>query len=142
VFHYSDASYCNGGFLSNIQKRRHGHRYPLEVQGKNLERFLRNEYSKILPRLSYIKIDAEGYDKDIVYSIINLLKEYRPVLVSEVYKRLNFRERNFFYEIIKNSGFMIYKYSFSSGDIEKIDKKEDMMKWKHFDIVAIPEEKS
>lgn len=65
TFNYSDASFCNGGFLSKINKARHNHNYSLEVNGKNLEKFLNGQYKELLPRLSFIKIDAEGYDKKL-----------------------------------------------------------------------------
>lgn len=39
-FNYSDASFCNGGFLSQIKESRHGHVHTLSVEGKNLQRFL------------------------------------------------------------------------------------------------------
>jgi len=43
LFNYSDASFCNGGFLSEIKNKRHGHRYRLKVKGGNIERYIRKQ---------------------------------------------------------------------------------------------------
>ena len=68
TFHYSDAAFCNGGYLSMIKRRRHGNRFALEVQGRNLEALLRRDYAERLDRLSYVKIDTEGYDRHVIES--------------------------------------------------------------------------
>src|SRR5688500_17188848 len=61
VFHYGDASYCNGGLSRGWFRNPLRRRYPLSVVGRNLLRVLHDQYSAWLPKLSYIKVDAEGY---------------------------------------------------------------------------------
>ncbi|GHS92135.1 hypothetical protein FACS1894139_09260 [Planctomycetales bacterium] len=106
-FNYSDASFCNGGFLSQIKQHRkatRGHAYKLHVTGVNLEKFLREKYAAALPRLRLIKIDTEGYDKEIVKSIPHLLRDYRPHLLVECYKRLTGAERFDLYDTLVGGG--------------------------------------
>ena len=143
VFHYSDASYCNGGFLSRIQDQKHKHNYPLEVEGKNLEQFLRENYNELLQKLAYIKIDTEGYDKEVIQSIAGILLEFRPVMVTECLKRLAPTERHALYDTIKNVRYISYRYVEDSYALrgEQIERN-DMMNWKKFDLLVIPEEKS
>src|SRR5262245_4971952 len=60
-FLYGDASFCNGGQAIggwNPLRRK----YLLEVDGRRLIRVMRNEFADWLPRLSYVKVDAEGHD--------------------------------------------------------------------------------
>lgn len=144
IFNYSDASYCNGGYLSHMQKKRalRGHRYPLRVQGKNLEKLLRKDYAERLGRLSYVKIDVEGYDKDIIRSIRGVLREYRPVVVTEVYKRLVTEERQALYTVMDEAGYTCFRYLTGVNERGERVQQGDLMKWPTFDILGIPKERA
>jgi len=139
-FNYSDASYCNGGFFDSIQNQNHGHKHTLEVQGRNLEQYLEANFAEQLPRLGFVKVDAEGYDKEIIKSIAVVLRKYKPVVISECNVNLTPEERFDLYETVKNLGYkiMMIEGFESAGKEVLLTKKEDMLRWKHFDIVAIP----
>lgn len=100
IFNYSDASFCNGGYLSQINFKKHKHNYTLEVQGVNFNNYLLQNFTSELPRLGLIKIDAEGYDQQILKSLSNIITTYKPNLIVECYKRLNSDERNQLYDQI------------------------------------------
>jgi FkbM family methyltransferase len=138
-FNYSDASFCNGGFLSRIKKKQHGHHYRLKIQGINLQNFLLENYKEDLKRLELIKIDAEGYDREILQSIPDILTTYKPNLLVECYKRLNKEERYSLFDLIIGHGYeLFYLDSFeNSGVVKKIEKK-DMTLIQHFDMLAQP----
>lgn len=138
TFHYSDAAFCNGGFLSTIKKKRHGNRFALEVQGRNLEEVLRRDYADRLDRLSYVKIDTEGYDWQVIQSLMGVLREYRPVVRTEVLNKLTLEEREKLFGLLRDAGYDCYKYdedSYSRGDAVA---ESDLMRWKQFDILALP----
>jgi FkbM family methyltransferase len=140
-FNYSDASYCNGGFFQSLKNQKHGHKYVLKVTGKNLENVLRSEYKDLLPGLSLIKIDAEGYDKEIIKSLITILKEFRPNIISECNKNLTAEERCELFNVLdKQLNYTVLKLEGFSDELKpsSIHNCEDMMKWQHFDLVAIP----
>ena len=141
TFDYSDASYCDGGYLSQIRNRKHGHGYPLRVEGRNLEKLLREEYASLLGRLSYVKIDTEGYDRIVIRSISSILRECRPVVVTEVYKRLVEEERRLLFEALEEAEYTCFRHL--GGDCPQGERvgREDMMKWRTFDILAIPRER-
>jgi FkbM family methyltransferase len=138
TFNYSDASFCNGGFLSQLKTRRFGHRYELEVQGKNLAAWLKREHPERLNRLSFIKIDAEGYDRQVIESLMPLLQAYRPVLQCEVYKRLDASERSALFDTLNRAGYDVHKLS-QAADLrgEKLSSG-DMQRWPHFDLLCTP----
>lgn len=147
TFHYSDASFCNGGNLSSLQTKERHHKYTLEVEGVNLENYLEKNHKDRLLRLTLIKIDAEGYDKEIIKSIPHLLKTYRPYMISECLRILTEQERYDLYDTIASNGYNLYyltevyeKVSFAKGLIKM--QRQDMLKWKHFDILCVPVEKS
>jgi FkbM family methyltransferase len=139
IFNYSDASFCNGGYLSQIKNQNHKHNFPLKVKGINLENYLLKHYSKDLERLSLIKIDAEGFDKEIIKTLPEILKQYKPSLMIECYKKLTESERYELFDSVAEKGYeMFYLENFEeNGKMEKIEK-QDMLKHKHFEILALP----
>lgn len=138
VFNYSDPSFCNGGYLSEIENKNHNHFFPLDVKGKNLNTFLIENYANRIEHIALIKIDAEGYDKEIIKTIPEILKEQRPVLMVECYKKLNFSEREELYDVLVNKNYNLYRLmDFESLHELKIINREDMHLVKHFEILAL-----
>jgi FkbM family methyltransferase len=139
-FNYSDASFCNGGFFQSLQNQKHGHSHVLKVQGKNLEAFLRENYSNVLSSLCLIKIDAEGYDKEIIKSLKNLIITYKPNIISECNKNLTPEERDDLFAVLDGYGYDVYKMEGFSEELKPVPIKNssEMMNWQHFDLVATP----
>ena len=142
TFLYSDASFCNGGNLGTIADQSHRHAFPLEVEGRNLEAILRRDYADKLKDLSYIKIDGEGYDKEIIASISNILREFQPTLVAEVLKKLTAEERGQMYDLIRDCGYLPYLLSRTGSLKGQLIERGDMQAWRHFDILALPESRA
>lgn len=141
-FNYSDASFCNGGFLSQIENQNHKHDYKLEVQGVNFQEYAENNISpEALERLELVKIDAEGYDKEIIKTISELLLEHRPKLMIECYKKLNDPERQELWNVVNDLGYDLFKIDgFEAASIEAKTRLEieNMNDEKHFEILAFP----
>ena len=144
-FYYnsSEASFNNGG-ISSEKRSRHG-KYSLnkKITGINLEAFMQKNYSDKINRLKLIKIDTEGYDKEIIKSISNLLTKYKPALITECFGKNTAEEKFEQFEILKSIGYSLYYFSdiVANAEIISIDRKEDMLKWKHFDLFAVIENK-
>lgn len=136
-FNYSDASFCNGGFLSQIKESQHGHVYTLSVEGKNLQRFLRANYNDRLKSLDLIKVDAEGYDKEIIKSISDIIAEFKPNVLFECYKRLTTEERYELYDVVARHGYELYKIDGFDGVNETRILREQMTDEKHFEVMAM-----
>ncbi len=138
TFNYSDASYCNGGFLSEINNQNHKHDFTLEVVGKNLQDYLMKNHSEDLKRLDLIKIDAEGYDKEILKTIPTILETYQPNLMIECYKRLEKEEREELFDLVDGYGYQLYFLeNFELFDHLKKIERPAMHDQKHFEILAI-----
>ncbi|MBK6544400.1 MAG: FkbM family methyltransferase [Saprospiraceae bacterium] len=142
-FYYnsSEASFNNGG-ISKEKKNRHG-KYSLDtkIKGIRLEDFILKSYSDSMSKLRLIKIDTEGYDKEIIKSISNLLDKYKPVVITECFGKSNAVERYEQFELLKSKGYSLYYFSgFDvNAKIIPIETKENMLNWKHFDLYAINE---
>lgn len=142
-FYYisSEASFSNGG-ISPTKNSRHGKFiYPGKVKGINLQAFLELNYQAKLKKLSFIKIDTEGYDKEIIKSISGLIEKYKPAIVAESFKHSTPMEKVELYNIIKQHNYEIYYFEdFNiSARIIKLEKSEDITDWKKtINIYALP----
>lgn len=142
-FYYnsSEASFNNGG-ISKEKQNRHG-KYSLttKIKGIKLETFLLQSYSDFILKIKLIKIDTEGYDKEIIKSISNLLNKFKPAVITECFGKTNTNERYEHFDLLKSKGYSLYYFSDIdiNAKIVPIEKKEDMCNWKHFDLYAIVE---
>jgi FkbM family methyltransferase len=144
-FNYSDASFCNGGFLTKREVLDRHHKYTLEIQGKNLDQLLRKDYAQYLPKLSFIKVDAEGYDKEIIKNLSGIIHDYHPFILSECNHYLVKAERDELFDVMSAGGNTLYQIGLDqsrASDFRSVNKqplkKSDMMKHHHFDILAVP----
>ncbi len=136
-FLYGDASFCNGG--QAVRRRNPFKRkFPLTVAGRNLHDMLATEFSAWLPRLSYVKIDAEGHDRSILESILPILRERRPVVRTEVYKKLSEVERHGLYDLLADAGYELFCYADGANPLGHSLTRRSMTLTRHFDVIAVP----
>ncbi len=139
TFHYSDGGFCNGGFRSQQQSWRYKRSYPLEVQGRNLQQIIETKLTEWAPKLSYVKVDAEGYDLRVLESIVPLLRQTRPVIASEVYKKLVLSEREALFDFFAHLGYDVHlQVDGGSTMIGKAIARDHLMERKHYDVIALP----
>jgi FkbM family methyltransferase len=138
VFHYSDASFCNGGFRSQQRWFFYRRKHALKIKGKNLLQMLRSEFADWLPKLKYIKVDAEGYDRAILETILPILRERRPVIRTEVYRKLVSGERYALFDLLDSAGYRTHRFREDAVSVGEALQRRDMTREKHFDVLAIP----
>ncbi len=138
-FEYSDEGYCNGGFHQAVSAWTHGHFSKLRVQGRNLLEHLRANAPEALPKVRFIKIDTEGFDRSVAHTLVDLLKTSRPYLKTEIYKHMPADERAGYFDDLRQLGYRLFK----CGDVEyrgeELRDAADLSKWRHFDVFATPE---
>ena len=140
-FEYSDAGFCNGGMHEGISRWRHAHAFRLKVQGRNLETFLEREHPALLPRLRFIKTDAEGYDHSILVSLSRLLAERRPYVRAEVFKLTSEPQRREMHRFLTGLGYEIFRYTGDAGYRGERVGEDDVMRWRHYDIFCVPRDR-
>ena len=138
-FQYSDEGYCNGGFHGAISQWRHGHFVRLRVAGRHLWTYLQANAPECLARLRYIKIDTEGFDRQVTASLREALVTRRPYLRTEIYKHLSCAEREGYYDDLRNLGYRLFKCEEEEYRGQPL-ARDHMMRWPHFDVFAVPEE--
>lgn len=138
-FGYSDAGYCNGGLRDDSPKGwRRGHAFALKVSGVNLSNFVRDRFPERLPRLKFVKVDAEGQDLDVLRSIADLLDAHRPFLKAEVFKHVDRDGRRALYTFLTERGYLVHKVKSDEDYFGQRLEAADMDRWPHFDVFAVP----
>lgn len=138
----SDATFNNGG-ISTTANSRHG-KYNLgqKVPGVNLQGFLAAKHPERLSKLRLIKVDTEGYDKEILKNIYSLLEAHRPFVIAECFKKLSTDDRYELYGLFDQLGYRLYHVEDfeENAALTPLSSRDDMKNWKHFDMLAVPKE--
>jgi hypothetical protein len=76
-------------------------------------------------------------------SIYQIILELKPYLLLECYKKLNTQERSELYNVVADNGYELFYIDGHEEDSKtiKINSQDEMTKWKHFEILAIPDSK-
>lgn len=137
IFNYSDNGFCNGGYLENISKTKRAHFFSLEVMGKNLNTYLKNNFPDDYKKIKYIKIDTEGFDMQVASTLEELIKRNKPYILSEIYLHTTFEDRKKYYGLLTDWGYKIFKFD---SDIHYTGQEllpDDLNKWNHYDIFCV-----
>lgn len=146
-FYYvsSEASFGNGG-ISLTKKSIHGKFvYPEKIKGVNLLQLLEERYSDKLEKLSFIKIDAEGYDKEIIKSISDLIEKYKPTIVAESFEFSSAEDKMELYDVISKHGYEVFYFEDFNVNtkIIKIENSNAITRWKgNINIYGVPVNKN
>ncbi len=138
TFGSGDPSYGNGGIVGFTHNQARNVRYTLDVTGINLENYLRKNYGEWLRKLSLIKIDAEGYDKEIIKTLDGIIREYKPTLITECFGPATSEEKIELYAVLTGLGYTVYQMA---GFIESplVEITADALIGKRtFELLALP----
>ena len=137
----SEASFANGG-ISPTKNSSHGKFVqPEKVEGINLKDFLELKYPDRLNKLAFIKIDTEGYDKEIIKSIHGLIKEQKPVIIAESFGKASNDAKIELFDVIVSLGYEIFYFDDFKIDtvVKKLQLNTDLLQFsKTINIYAIP----
>ena len=137
----SEASFANGG-ISPTRESIHGKFIcPNKVKGVNLLDFLKKNHNDQIEKLSFIKIDTEGYDKEILKSISDLIAELKPVIVAESFGKSSDEAKMELFESISVHGYQLFYFEDFKHNTatREIKSAEEMCAWKKtINIYAIP----
>jgi FkbM family methyltransferase len=141
TFGSSDPSFGNGGIVGFTHNANRNIRYTFNVPGKNLEQYVDKNHSGHRHKIALIKIDAEGYDKEIIKTLPKIIRENRPYLITECFGPSTGQEKLELFHILSQLEYELYRLSgFTFKNLTKISQGE-MTGKKTFDILAVPFEK-
>jgi len=124
VYQFADHGnmWCNGGYSENTDHLDNDKIQKIQVNGVNLCQFLKEEfkekYDELVKKIGFIKIDCEGYDKEIIKSIKPLIDESKPVLYVEWFDWFGANETEDLFSAIENLGYFCY----DPNTLEKADR--------------------
>jgi FkbM family methyltransferase len=132
-FYYvsSEASYGNGAISKTVDSNHGLYVYPEKIKGINLMQYLEKNQSERSNKLTFIKIDAEGYDKEIIKSINPLIENYRPTIVAECFGKNTDEEKIELFNVIEKNGYDIFYFEDFDihGKVFKLNEARDILKW-------------
>jgi FkbM family methyltransferase len=140
TFGSGDAAYGNGGIVGFSTNKASNTRYTFNVTGKNLERYMDENYSAFLPKLQLIKTDAEGYDKEVLKTLQTYFKKYRPTIISECFSQLKPSERYELFDIFDQHHYDVYFLDSHENKPSFKIERHQMTNWKHFDMIGLARE--
>lgn len=134
----SEASFSNGGISAEASGKHGAYQLKQKIRGVNLEKLLDSQYGQWINKLSFIKIDTEGYDKEIIRSVSNLLQRCKPVVLAECFGGLTAAERKELFDLLADKGYELFYFGdFEEGTkVEPILNAAEMNRWKHFNFYA------
>lgn len=124
-FHYSDPGFNNGGYASktDVGIGVTGHNVPIEVYCVNIDNFIKQVHSDDYDNISFIKIDCEGHDKDILPTLKNIVDLNKPIIQTEIYDGLTLSEKQQLIRVIDSLDYDCYNFSEVDDDIDSIGSK-------------------
>ena len=135
-FEYSDSGFCNGGLHKNVSKWRHGHAFALKVRGEHLPAFFASQLRD--RHLRYLKVDAEGYDAEILQSLRMVLLTHAPYVRAEIYKLTSPQQREQLIDFLRRLGYDVFHVDSESHYEGEEVTRENVMAWRHYDIFCLP----
>lgn len=137
-FEYSDEGFCNGGLHDNISKWRHGHAFKLKVQGKHLPSYLNKYHADLIPKIRLIKVDAEGFDYQILKSLETLISLVKPYIKAEIFKHVPLDIREEMYDFLLGHGYEVYRVQDELDFLGEPLTQENLMEERHYDVFCVP----
>lgn len=138
TFEYSDAGFCNGGRHDGISRWRHGHAFPLTVQGEHLPTFLSATMPELAERVRFIKVDAEGHDLSVLESMRDLIDRQQPFIRAEVYRHTSSAQREALFEFFARRGYRVHRVAGEADYRGDVLTRSEMTRWRHFDVFCAP----
>ena len=137
-FEYSDSGFCNGGLHEGISRWKHAHAFKLKVLGRNLADVLEHEYEQLVPRIRYIKVDAEGYDRTVLLTLTDLIARTRPFIRAEVFKGTTGEQRTALLDLLEKCGYAVHKLESEEKYLGVRLGASDLIRWPHYDVFCVP----
>jgi len=137
-FEYSDSGFCNGGRHEGISRWKHAHAFKLKVRGRNLAAVLKREFAGLEPRIRYIKVDAEGYDRIVLATLTDSIARARPYIRAEFFKGTNGEQRAELFQLLEGCGYAVHKLESEENYVGVRLGISDVTRWPHFDVFCVP----
>ena len=139
-FQYGGPEYSNGGYHEGMSRWKHASAFTVKVPGHNLSDYLRAKHPDLLPRLRFIKVDAEGFDLAVLETLVPLIQTFRPYLQVEMFslKRSLAGYRQRLFDFLDGHGYEVRKLE--SGPLAQgtVVTRANLEQWNYFNVICLP----
>src|SRR3989442_15618313 len=139
-FQYGEGGYCNGGFHEGMSKWLHGSAFKVRVEGRNVQEYLARQHPGLIPRLRFIKVDAEGFDLPILETLEDLVRSQRPFLQVEMFslRKSTTAYRLGLYDFLVRHDYEVHRVEGNANLLGDRITPENLTQWNVYDVFCIP----
>jgi len=139
-FQYGEEGYCNGGYHEGMSKWLHGSAFKVQVEGRNVPDFLRQQHPDLIPRLRFVKIDSEGFDLAILETLAELIRAQRPFLQVEMFslRKSTPAYRRGLYDFLVAHGYAVHRMEGNDNFLGERVTPDTLMRWNVYDVFCVP----
>src|SRR2546430_2653641 len=139
-FQYGEEGYCNGGVYEGVSKWLHRRAVKVRVEGRKLQALLTRQTPHPLPRLRFIKVDAEGFDLPILETLEDLVRTQRPFLQVEMFslRKSTTAYRLGLYDFLVRHGYAVHRVEGNADYLGDRITSDNLMRWNVYDVFCIP----
>lgn len=139
-FQYGEPGFSNGGFHEGVSRWLHGSAFTVRVQGRNLQDFLRREHPDVVPRIRFIKVDAEGFDLAVLQTLADIIRERRPYLEVEMFalRKSPPGYRRALFDFLVAYGYVVHRIAGPDDILGEVITPENLARWETYDVLCVP----
>ena len=139
-FQYGEPGFSNGGFHEGVSRWIHGSAFTVRVQGRNLQDLLRREHPDLVPRIRFIKVDAEGFDLAILQTLDGIIRERRPYLQVEMFalRKSPPAYRRALFDFLVEHGYVVHRIAGPHNIHGEAITPDNLARWETYDVLCVP----
>jgi hypothetical protein len=139
-FQYGEPGFSNGGFHEGVSRWLHGSAFTVRVQGRNLQDFLRREHPDVIPRIRFIKVDAEGFDLAVLETLDGIIRERLPYLEVEMFalRKSPPGYRRALFDFLVARGYAVHRIAGPDDILGEAITPENLARWETYDVLCVP----
>jgi len=139
-FQYGEPGFSNGGFHEGMSRWLHGSAFTVRVRGRNLQDYLRREHPDLVPRIRFIKVDAEGFDLAVLETLDGILRERQPYLEVEMFalRKSSPSYRRALFDFLVARGYAVHRIDGPHNILGEAITADNLARWETYDVLCVP----
>jgi len=139
-FQYGEPGFSNGGFHEGVSRWLHGSAFTVRVQGRNLQDFLRREHPEVIPRIRFIKVDAEGFDLAVLETLDGIIRARQPYLEVEMFalRKSPPGYRRALFDFLVARGYAVHRIDAPHNILGEAITPDNLARWETYDVLCVP----
>ena len=123
-FSYSDPGFNNGGMNMGLMSESHQHK--IDVYCVNIDNFIKQFHFEDYNNISFIKIDCEGHDKEILPTLKGIIEKNKPIIETEIFDGFTLEQKQELVRVINSLGYNCFNFTSANDDIDLLGEKITM----------------